>query len=217
MEALRPELIRDLGDLRSTASDVRVYSTVTGIRHDEKAFDAQYWGDNLRQPVLFAAAVQQALADGFNTFIEIGPHPVLLTAVEQNMQHVGMTDGLTLASMRRDEPEREVMLESLGELYTAGYSVDWTRQHPDGGRVVTLPSYPWQQQRFWMEPKAQTGRRSTAGGHPLIGQRLPDLAHLPGCWVWENMLDGRFNRYITTHFDGAVDDRVIAAMALAAA
>ena len=66
-------LIHELTNLRSQSSNVRVYSTVTGTRQDGKAFDSRYWGANLRQPVLFATAVQQALADGFNTFIEIGP------------------------------------------------------------------------------------------------------------------------------------------------
>lgn len=216
MEALRAPLVDELRALRAHAAVVPVYSTVTGARQAGEAFDARYWGDNLRQPVLFAAALQQALADGFNTFIEIGPHPVLLTAVEQNLQHAGLSDGLALASMRRDEDERAVLLETLGRLYAAGFPVAWQHQYPSGGRAVPLPSYPWQQQRFWLAPKAATSRRAPGGGHPLIGQRLPTLAHLPQVSIWENTLDSRFERYVQANF-GADAAGALAALALAAA
>jgi len=216
MEALRPELVNELNGLRVQAASVPVYSTVTGEEQAGAAFDARYWGANLRQPVLFAKATQQALADGFNTFIEIGPHPVLLTAVEQNMQHVGSTDGLTLASIRRDEDESAVMLEALGGLYTGGYEVDWSRLYPTPQAVVQLPTYPWVNQRFWIEENSKKPRK-TSGGHPLIGQRLPTVAQLPNSSIWETIWDKSFERYIETHFNQASDEKVFEAMALAAA
>ena len=43
------------------------------------------------------------------------------------------------------------MLESLAALWARGYPVDWARRFPDGGRVVSLPGYPWQRERFWFE------------------------------------------------------------------
>ncbi len=216
MESLKPELVNNLRNLQAGAAAMPVYSTVTGTRHDRAAFNSRYWGDNLRQPVLFANAVQQALADGFNTFIEIGPHPVLLTAIEQNMQLASVSDGRTVVSMRRDENERTVMLESLGELYVSGYAVDWTRVYLERGKVMSLPTLPWQRQRFWIEPKATTGRHVSVGGHPLIGQRLPDLAHEPGTYVWENMLDSRFVRHIDSQYSGVIGEPAIEAMVLAA-
>ncbi len=216
MEALRPELVNELNGLRVQAANVPVYSTVSGQEQDGLAFDARYWGANLRQPVLFAKTVQQALADGFNTFIEIGPHPVLLTAVEQNMQHVGSTEGLTLASMRRKEDESAVMLEALGGLYTAGYAVDWAKLYPTPQSVVQLPTYPWVNQRFWIE-ESKGKPRKTSGGHPLIGQRLPTLAQLPDSSIWENVLDKGFERTIEAHFNQASDEKVFGGMALAAA
>ena len=65
--------------------------------------------------------------------------------------------------------------------------------------------------------KTTSGRRSAGGGHPLIGQRLPDLAHLPDSKVWENVLNSRFNRYLASHFDGVMDEKVINAIGLTAA
>ncbi len=54
------------------------------------------------------------------------------------------------------EEERAVMLESLGALYTLGHPVDWKRLYSDGGRYVRLPSYPWQRDRYWLEPAASS-------------------------------------------------------------
>src|SRR5262249_30626114 len=56
-----------------------------------------------------------------------------------------------VASLRRPEPDRAMMLASLGKLFTLGYPVDWERQFPEGGQLVHLPAYPWQRERHWHE------------------------------------------------------------------
>jgi acyl transferase domain-containing protein len=48
--------------------------------------------------------------------------------------------------------ERMTMLRSVGALYTSGYSIDWNRVYPTGGRCVKLPPYPWQREHCWLEP-----------------------------------------------------------------
>ncbi len=187
MDPLRPELVHDLAGMQPVDATIPVYSTVTGALHPGSGFDATYWGDNLRQPVRFAAAVQQALADGCNTFIEIGPHPVLLAAVEQSVQALGAEEIITLPSMRREEDEQTVMLASLGGLYAAGYPVDWSCLYP-AGNVQRLPTYPWQRERFWLNEADQRDRYYRPRSDNLLGQRL-HLADATGRWVWENRLD----------------------------
>ena len=58
-------------------------STVTGTWIDGTHLDAEYWANNLRQPVLFGQALTQLLEQGHDTFIEISPHPILLMAIEE--------------------------------------------------------------------------------------------------------------------------------------
>ncbi|HEY4056969.1 MAG TPA: type I polyketide synthase, partial [Kofleriaceae bacterium] len=94
------------------------------------------------------------------------------------------TNGVVLGSLRRDEPEREVLLESIGAIHCAGYPVDWTRQAVANARVVGLPSYPWHRQRYWME-QAQRPREQIA---PLIHRRT-ELPHAPGTHLLELDLD----------------------------
>ena len=72
-----------------------------------------YWMDNLRKPVLFSDAIAQLLDSRHTTFIEIGPHPVLLGSIQQSLDPYHSEVRL-LPSMRREEPEREVILGVLG-------------------------------------------------------------------------------------------------------
>ncbi len=203
MDTLRPELVRGLGGLQAQAAQVAVYSTVTGEQHPGTEFHADYWGANLRQPVRFAAAVQQALADGYNVFLEISPHPVLLAAVEQGVQFAQVADTLTVASTRREEDERAGMLEGLGRLYAAGYNVDWKRVYP-AGRVLRLPTYRWQRERFWFdESGAQNGLRRGGVGHPLLGQHFRSHS---GTHYWEVEFDLAALPYLADH---RVQGRVI--------
>ncbi|MCA1634388.1 MAG: condensation domain-containing protein, partial [Acidobacteria bacterium] len=66
-----------------------------------------------------------------------------------------------LPSLRGAEGGRASMLDSLAALYCAGARVDWGGLYADGGRLVRLPSYPWQRERFWIERRrpAPSGAR----------------------------------------------------------
>ncbi|WP_437310875.1 SDR family NAD(P)-dependent oxidoreductase [Sorangium sp. So ce388] len=150
VEPLSGELVAALAAVRPRSASVPMLSTVTASPCDGAELDAAYWARNLREPVLFSAAVGRLLAGGHDVFVEMSPHPILLPAVERCLEHAGRS-GLTLASMRRDEPERNALLESLGALYSAHHPVDFRRVFPDGGRAAQLPSYPWQRKRFWIE------------------------------------------------------------------
>ncbi|NWG15754.1 MAG: type I polyketide synthase [Chloroflexi bacterium] len=174
MEPYAGELAAALKGLKPGRAAVPVYSTVTGAAQDGAAFDAAYWGRNVRQPVRFAAAVSQLIQEGYTTFLEISPHPVLSGMVVQCLEAEGQA-GVVAASLRRNRDERETMLDALGDLFAAGYPVQWERFYPSGGRVVfDLPAYPWQRERYWVEPpqKPPALPQRMAGAHPLLGQRV---------------------------------------------
>ena len=228
MDPLLAPLASMLTGLQPRPADVPLYSTVTGelIVGDQatEVLTADYWVRNLRQPVLFADAVQRAAEDGRTVFIELSPHPILLSSIDETLAHAGKR-GRSLPSARREEPEQAVILSSLGSLYTLGYPIDWQRLYPHGGRFVRLPSYPWQRKRYWLD-KPAAGAGAAAGGsgpsvgHPLLGRRLPALAHLPGSQFWQAAPDPRLLPYLADqHRDGVAvaPGAVFVAMALAAA
>ena len=101
-----------------------MFSTVTAAAIAGAALGPWYWVRNLREPVLFAQAVDAALGAGCDTFIELSPHPVLVSGIEQSLARAGVA-GLVLPSGRRGEDERRVMNETAAKLFVAGRSMSF--------------------------------------------------------------------------------------------
>ncbi len=149
MEPFQAELAQVLQGLQPQPVNLPLFSTVTGQAIAGEALDAQHWGRTIREPVQFAPAIAQLIAEKHTVFLEIGPHPVLSGYVAKSLRAAGQT-GVILPSLRRQAAERATMLGSLGALYAQGFSIDWHALYPKG-QWVTLPTYPWQRSRYWME------------------------------------------------------------------
>jgi acyl transferase domain-containing protein len=67
-------------------------------------------------------------------YIELGPESRLTAAVP---------------SLRAGEPASHTVLTGLAAAYTCGVDVDWAAVQP--GRYVSVPSYPWQRSRYWID------------------------------------------------------------------
>jgi surfactin synthase thioesterase subunit/acyl carrier protein len=154
MEPFQDELRQSLEGVNPRTASIPIMSTVKGYICDGQAFDAAYWARNIREPVRFASAIKQLVQRKHNLFLEIGSHPVLAMNISQCL-HDCSQKGVVLPSLRRNEGERVVMLGSCGVLYTQGYPIDWKRLYPSGGRCVSLPSYPWQRERYWFEDDSE--------------------------------------------------------------
>jgi acyl transferase domain-containing protein/thioesterase domain-containing protein/acyl carrier protein len=169
VESLKPELVREIQGIRPQPGTIKMYSSVIGEAIQGQALDADYWGQNLREPVLFAATVQRLAQDGHDIFLEMSPHPILVGAIQQGLLHIKQA-GNAFASLRRNEDERAALLTSLGGLYTIGYPLDWRRLYPFKGQFLRLPSYPWQRQRYWME----SGREEAKPLKLQPGKKAPE-------------------------------------------
>ncbi|HEX5496862.1 MAG TPA: type I polyketide synthase [Mycobacteriales bacterium] len=148
VDPLRDDLLAELAGIAPRPGTVPILSTVTGRVCDGADFDAPYWVRNLREPVLFWDAVRALVDRGSGVFVELSPHPVLLPAVEQGLERAGRT-GLTLAAMRRDEPEARPSVAAVGALHAYGFEVPVGRVLAGDARPVPLPRYAWQHERFW--------------------------------------------------------------------
>ncbi|CAI7975413.1 phthiocerol/phenolphthiocerol synthesis type-I polyketide synthase C [Frankia sp. Hr75.2] len=232
VEPLRADVLRELAAVTPRRPTVPFYSTLLGRRVDEAVFDADYWMRNLREPVLLATAVERLLDDGRSVFLELGPHPVVLPAIEQTISCAGRP-GTVVASLRRGTPEAPALRAALGALYSAGAGLDWRAVYPQAP-AVALPTYPWQRERFWLDtggnpvdPAASarppdTAARPAAGGpgadgtapaaralggggdSPLLGAHIR-LAAPPGIHVWEGTLSVTTHPYLADHrVNGAI-------------
>lgn len=150
MAPFQDELVSILQGIEPQEPSIPIFSTVTGSVYKTGDFDANYWGQNLKEPVRFAEAIRAVGQEGYDIFVEIAPHPVLSQSI---IQCIPEKKAVTLPSLRRSQNDRTVMLKSLGELYTLGLSINWLQLQSTVGRYIRLPSYPWQEQRYWFEEK----------------------------------------------------------------
>ena len=151
-------------------------STVLGTLLEGPIDGATYWGENIRRPVLFTAAVETLLDQGHRHFVEIAPHPVLSADITQIME-AKSGPGLVCPSLRRKAPEQLCFRRTLGRLYGQGFPINFAALYPEGN-LASLPSYPWQRTRFWMN--TATSQRRNRTGHlwvdkPLRPATQPDL------------------------------------------
>ncbi len=172
MDRIKEEFREILRPIQPRVPTTPLYSTVTGRQVLGADLGPDYWVRNIRDPVLFAAACDQIIQDGYALFVEVGPHPVLATSIQECLRQRG-TSGDTLFSLNRGKPERTTLLEALGRLYSVGYPIRWERLYArDQGQHVQLPAYPWQRSTYWPESEAALDDRLYRVRHALLGQRL---------------------------------------------
>ena len=183
-------LAERLRDLAPAAVNVPLASTVTGRGIDPSTMDARYWARNVESAVQFRAAVDTLIEQEITLFVEIGPHPVLGAAIAQCLERHGR-EGLTIASLRRGQDERAVMLAALGVLHTKGLPVDWTAVQGPRLRPVRVPGYQWDRRPYWILDEA--ARHSTPAVHPMPAAHrhplLGDPLRSPVGTVFPSMLD----------------------------
>ncbi|MEO3796791.1 SDR family NAD(P)-dependent oxidoreductase [Nonomuraea sp. B10E15] len=198
MDAVREPLLRSLDGLRPRSGGVTLLSTVTGRELDGSELTAGYWWRNVREPVRFADAVDGALAGGHDVFVEVGPHPVLRSYLRR-MTARARRRACVVPTLRREQPA--AVPATVAEIIAAGAQLDWDAYFPRPGRVVSLPPYPWQRERYWIGGPDTWVRSSGTGAlqHPLLGERLP--APHP---TWHGPIERTLAPWLVDHRAGGV-------------
>jgi acyl transferase domain-containing protein len=180
VESIADELRTVLAPITPRSSTIPFLSTVTGDWVDTRTLDAEYWYRNLRQTVLFESAVRAVAGHGHQVFIEVSPHPVLAPGIQETLDGDGdggneASGGVALGTLRREDGGLGRFLRSLAEAHVHGVRVDWPAVFDGtGARLVDLPTYAFQRQRFWLESCGAGQGDVTAAGlvaadHPLLG------------------------------------------------
>src|SRR6185369_13435842 len=139
-------------------------SNVTGTWIEPaQATDPAYWVRHLCSTVRFADAIAELWREPGRILLEMGPGQTLGSLALQQIPEGG-GDRIVLSSLRHEldrQPDQRFLLHSLGRLWLAGVDVDWSGFH--GGerrRRVPLPAYPFERQRYWIEPGIEAGIES---------------------------------------------------------
>ncbi|NEZ64969.1 SDR family NAD(P)-dependent oxidoreductase [Leptolyngbyaceae cyanobacterium CCMR0082] len=163
-----------LAEFRSVAEQISYQKprlpmvvNVTGQYVTEHLATPDYWVNHVRSPVRFAEGMATLAGQGHKVFLEIGPKPILMSMGQQCLP---TGDYLWLPSLYpKQGNDWQILLQSLGKLYVKGARINWSGVYQGyDPQKVTLPTYPFQRQRYWVEV---TKQRTLPGQamHPLLG------------------------------------------------
>jgi acyl transferase domain-containing protein len=199
MDAFTGELGDSLRGLRSKSVLVPMFSSVTGAAIHGEQLDADYWCRNMRQPVLFKRAIDEAIDAGFDTFLELGAHPSLTTPIRACLG-ARNREGLSIGTLHRERSDSESIVSAVASLHVHGVPIDWGAIAPRSWKFVELPGHPWERQVHWTESEESRATRLDGPVHPLLGYRLKSTEP-----IWQSEIDANCPRYLQDHrIDGAV-------------
>ncbi|MFJ7961763.1 SDR family NAD(P)-dependent oxidoreductase, partial [Streptomyces sp. NPDC096319] len=169
VDEIKDTLAHELKDVAPRSGRIAFHSTVTGAVLDTAELDGSYWFRNLRSKVRLAEVIEQLTAPDV-VFVEVSAHPVLVSGITETLADTGAVVG----TLHRNSGGLDRFVRSAAEAWSHGVTVDWTTLlAPYDAHTVDLPSYPFQRQRYWLEPEpASTDARGlglASAGHPLLG------------------------------------------------
>ena len=204
VEVIREELLQTCSSIAPRSSDVRFYSTMTGGLLDTSELGAEYWYRSLRETVRFEQVSHALLEDGYRSFIEVSPHPVLTVGVQETIDEVlgDGGDALVIGSLRREQGGPKRFLESLAEAWVRGTDVDWSNVfYGTGARRVPLPTYAFQREHYWLKASLSATDMTSAGqasaDHPLLSAAVA-LADDRG-WLFTGRISVESHPWLADH------------------
>jgi len=118
----------------------------------QQATDPAYWARHMREPVLFAKSVERLRAEPGRVYLETGPGSVLCKLVRQHREGGVSTTIASLPDESGDRLDAPTLLGAAGALWLNGVTPDWKSIAGPGARRCSLPTYPFERQRCWVDP-----------------------------------------------------------------
>ena len=157
-----------------------------------EATDPHYWAGHLRQTVRFAEGLQELLKDPSHVLLELGPGQTLSTLATRHPQRVA--EQVVLPSLRHPHDRQSdgaFVLNTVAKLWLAGVAVDWSGLYAHERRYrLPLPTYPFERQRYWIDPPQQAAAHADAEALPassLLGKK-EDIAEWFYAPLWKRTI-----------------------------
>jgi amino acid adenylation domain-containing protein len=175
-------VVEDLAKLADTLSFARpkipYVSSVTGQwAAMDQPVPGRYWASHCRNVVRFSDALTTVTAEGRPLLLEIGPGRTLSTFVMQGLpkdRHLGAIASLPDFAMR--DQELSVLAETTGRLWLHGISPNWETFQAEAARRVSLPTYPFEPERHWIDaPASAASRQPTTAAAAIAAPASSDV------------------------------------------
>ncbi len=178
MEPMLEPLRAEIAKVRLRAPALPFVSTVTGKPITEReATDPGYWSRHARATVQFSQAVRWLIENQYDVFLECGPRATLCSLARKQFTAEPASVAVpSLADSHAENAEWATMLFALGALWQNGVSVDWDAFYAhEARRRVPLPGYPFERQRYWVEPVTQAAGKAAVAGEFVFASRAVTL------------------------------------------
>ncbi|HUB54323.1 MAG TPA: beta-ketoacyl synthase N-terminal-like domain-containing protein, partial [Mycobacterium sp.] len=154
MDSMIPEFTGFLSRQTLREPQIPLLSNVTGTwLAASEATNPATWARQVRSTVRFSDEVDVLLADPNRILVEVGPGGTLTASAAR---HPKWSSGHHAVRLMRhhaqNRDDHDAFLLSLGQLWAAGVDVDWAPLRGGrSGQLLTLPGYPFERQRHWIE------------------------------------------------------------------
>ena len=160
MDSMIPEFTGFLSRQTLREPQIPLLSNVTGTwLAPSEATNPATWARQVRSTVRFSDEVDVLLGDPNRVLVEVGPGGTLSASTTR---HPRFSSGHRAVRLMRhhaqNRDDRDAFLLALGQLWSAGIDVDWAPlRGGQSGQLVTLPGYPFERQRHWIEHRVTSG------------------------------------------------------------
>lgn len=142
------------GNIEPKTLSIPWISTVTGNYIKSNDIDSDYWRRHMCEPVLYYKSLLQLSRDedkGANVFLEIAPGRSLtsLAGATEIQQSKGITTGIHEGT---DAQCELALVRALAGIWQMGYSFSADELFSQSCRRISLPSYPFERKRCWIDP-----------------------------------------------------------------
>ncbi len=192
MREAAEELKKAVAGITLKGPEIPFISNVTGDRATEaQVTNPVYWADHLCGTVRFAEGIKRLLADQGTIFLETGPGRDIATLLVRHIEDAegeekgsGNYEVLNLVRHpRQDIADSYLLTNRLGRLWLLGQTIDWeTYYQREKRRRIPLPTYPFQRQRYYIDPSDLPEGMSGAGSG--VEKGLDDYFYVP---TWKHM------------------------------
>lgn len=172
-------------------NEVDFHSSVRGHQIDTRCLSAEYWVENLRNPVLFLDGVQSMYKGRHcpDVLVEIGPHSTLEAPIRDIMKNPQWASRPQyFSTLKRGQDAALTALSLASALFVLGSELNFTAINHSSSAIPTflgdLPAYPWNHsKRHWHESRLSVNHRlKRFPRSDLLGSLVDDYNDLEPRW-----------------------------------
>lgn len=163
LEGVSARYVVEVGRVRLRPGEIEYISSVTGrTARAEEVTDPAYWGRQMRECTGFSDGIEELAKRSGMVLLEVGPGEALSKLAGRSTE--GVAEKSTIISTMRSQTDScddaRYLTVALGSLWMAGIEIGWKRYYEgERRRRVSLPTYPFERRRYWIEAAEAAGDR----------------------------------------------------------